>query len=71
MDEWSKYLSPLIQNIMYRYHIDWCKIAIIKLNDVATLGSYYVSFFYGVRKMEPRPIYFGFWCLMINTTKLD
>ena len=24
-----------------------------------------------VRKMDPRPIYFGFWCLMINTTKLD
>ena len=32
---------------MYRYHIDWCKIATTKLNDVATLGSYYVSFFYG------------------------
>ena len=25
----------------------------------------------GVRKMDPRPIYFGFWCLMTNTTKLD
>jgi hypothetical protein len=24
-----------------------------------------------VRKMDPRPIYFGFWCLMINKTKLD
>ena len=24
-----------------------------------------------VRKMDPRPIYFGFWCLMTNTTKLD
>ena len=24
-----------------------------------------------VRKIDPRPIYFGFWCLMINTTKLD
>ena len=23
-----------------------------------------------VRKIDPRPIYFGFWCLMINTTKL-
>ena len=25
----------------------------------------------GVRKMDPWPIYFGFWCLMSNTTKLD
>ena len=25
----------------------------------------------GVRKMDPRPIYFGFWCLMTNITKLD
>ena len=25
----------------------------------------------GVRKMDIRPIYFGFWCLMTNTTKLD
>jgi hypothetical protein len=33
--------------IMYRYHIDWCKIATTKLNDVATLGSNCVSFFYG------------------------
>ena len=24
-----------------------------------------------VRKMDLRLIYFGFWCLMINTTKLD
>ena len=24
-----------------------------------------------VRKMDPTPIYFGFWCLMTNTTKLD
>jgi hypothetical protein len=32
---------------MYRYHIDWCKIETTKLNDVATLGSYCVSFFYG------------------------
>ena len=24
-----------------------------------------------VRKMDPRPIYFGFWCLMTNTAKLD
>ena len=24
-----------------------------------------------VRKMDPRPIYFGFWCLMSNTTKSD
>ena len=24
-----------------------------------------------VRKMDPKPIYFGFWCLMTNTTKLD
>ena len=24
-----------------------------------------------VRKMDPWPIYFGFWCLMTNTTKLD
>jgi hypothetical protein len=24
-----------------------------------------------VRKMDIRPIYFGFWCLMSNTTKLD
>ena len=24
-----------------------------------------------VRKMDPRPIYFRFWCLMTNTTKLD
>ena len=24
-----------------------------------------------VKKMDPRPIYFGFWCLMTNTTKLD
>jgi hypothetical protein len=24
-----------------------------------------------VRKMDPRPIYFGFWCLMINKIKLD
>ena len=24
-----------------------------------------------VRKKDPRPIYFGFWCLMTNTTKLD
>ena len=24
-----------------------------------------------IRKMDPRPIYFGFWCLMTNTTKLD
>ena len=26
---------------------------------------------YSVRKMDPRPIYFRFWCLMTNTTKLD
>ena len=26
---------------------------------------------HNVRKMDPRPIYFGFWCLMTNTTKLD
>ena len=25
----------------------------------------------GVRKMDARPIYFGFWCLITNTTKLD
>ena len=31
------------------YHIEWCKIATTKLNDVATLGSCYVSFFYGNR----------------------
>ena len=24
-----------------------------------------------VRKMGPRLIYFGFWCLMTNTTKFD
>jgi len=24
-----------------------------------------------VGKIDPRPIYFGFWCLMTNTTKLD
>ena len=24
-----------------------------------------------VRKMDPWPIYFGFWCFMINTTTLD
>ena len=24
-----------------------------------------------VRKTDPWPIYFGFWCLMTNTTKLD
>ena len=24
-----------------------------------------------VRKMDPWSIYFGFWCLMINTIKLD
>ena len=24
-----------------------------------------------IRKMDPRPIHFGFWCLMTNTTKLD
>ena len=24
-----------------------------------------------VRKMDPWPIYFRFWCLMTNTTKLD
>ena len=24
-----------------------------------------------IRQMDPRPIYFGFWCLMTNTTKLD
>ena len=24
-----------------------------------------------IRKMDPRPIYFGFWYLMTNTTKLD
>ena len=24
-----------------------------------------------VRKMDPSPIYFGFWSLMTNTTKLD
>ena len=24
-----------------------------------------------VRKMDPWPIYFGFWCLMTNTIKLD
>ena len=24
-----------------------------------------------VRKMDPRPIYFGFWCLITNTTKLN
>ena len=29
------------------YHIDWCKIATTKLNDVATLGSCRVCFFYG------------------------
>jgi hypothetical protein len=34
---------------MYRYHIDWYKIVTTKLNDVATLGSYCVSFFYGNR----------------------
>ena len=27
--------------------------------------------FPNVRKMDPRTIYFGFWCLMTNTTKLD
>ena len=32
---------------MHRYLIDWCKITTTKLNDVATLGSYCVSFFYG------------------------
>ena len=26
---------------------------------------------YPIRKMDPWLIYFGFWCLMINTTKLD
>ena len=25
----------------------------------------------GVKKMDSRPTYFGFWCLMTNTTKLD
>ena len=24
-----------------------------------------------IRKMDPWPIYFAFWCLMVNTTKLD
>jgi len=27
--------------------------------------------FITVRKMDPWPIYFGFWCFMTNTTKLD
>ena len=27
--------------------------------------------FDSIRKMDPWPIYFGFWCLMTNTTKLD
>ena len=26
---------------------------------------------HNVRKIDPRPIYFGFWCLMTNTIKLD
>jgi hypothetical protein len=31
---------------MYMYHIDWCKIATTKLNDVALLCSCCASFFY-------------------------
>jgi hypothetical protein len=29
------------------------------------------DFIHILRKMDPRPIYFGLWCLMINRTKLD
>jgi hypothetical protein len=37
---------------MYRYHIDWCKIVTTKLNDVTTLGSYYVSFFMAMGSVD-------------------
>ena len=36
-----------------------------------TRTVYRQSTIMGVRKMDPWPIYFGFWCLMTNTTKLD
>ena len=41
--------------------------------DVHTCGCevYILYSLLFVRKMDPRPIYFGFWCLMTNTTKLD
>ena len=38
--------------------------------DVALLVEELIEI-YTIRKMDPRPIYFGFWYLMINTTKLD
>ena len=34
-------------------------------------GAGLVTAMVTVRKMDPRPIYFRFWCLMTNTTKLD
>jgi hypothetical protein len=39
-------------------------LALVVLSSITKKGEI-------VRKMDPRPIYFGFWCLMINTTKLD
>ena len=35
------------------------------------LASHNFCFFSPVRKMDPRPIYFRFWCLMTNIAKLD
>ena len=73
----SKWANQLIANLEQTF----AKLRAngIKLNPrsafsgsrgVCYLVSSSVSMAY-IRKMDPRPIYFGFWCLMTNTTKLD
>ena len=55
--------------------VDQEKIGVINNSSFQTYRSnkyiYSIDKMLSVRKMDPRPIYFGFWCLMTNTTKLD
>ena len=46
------------------------RVVVDSIDMVSRLEATFVCFI-PVTKMDPRPIYFGFWCLMTNTTKLD
>ena len=44
------------------------RVSTLVISSMAIMGLKEVVL---VRKMDHIPIYFGFWCLMTNTTKLD
>ena len=67
----------LINSLMQQTVFDIWDLILSEMEDTIAEGFRghrqlpYAHWITCVRKMDPRPIYFGFWCLMTNTTKLD